>query len=60
VPHLVHLDLEISQPSRGGLAIIACGPEGIVLEARNAVAGLGIQERVKLGGVDFHGECYAL
>lgn len=43
-----------------GLAVVACGPEGIVLEARNAIASLGINKRVKIGGVDFHGECYAL
>lgn len=46
--------------SSGGMAVIACGPEGIVMEARNAVAGLGVMERVKCGGVEFHGECYAL
>jgi ferric-chelate reductase len=45
---------------RGGLAVIACGPEGIVTEAGNAVASLGIGERANCGGVAFHGECYAL
>ncbi|OXG36687.1 ferric-chelate reductase [Cryptococcus neoformans Ze90-1] len=44
----------------GGLAVLACGPEGIVMEAKNAVAGLGIAERVRCGGVGFHGECYVL
>ncbi|AFR92350.1 ferric-chelate reductase [Cryptococcus neoformans C23] len=44
----------------GGLAVVACGPEGIVMEAKNAVAGLGIAERVRCGGVGFHGECYVL
>ncbi|WWD17418.1 hypothetical protein CI109_101859 [Kwoniella shandongensis] len=44
----------------GGLAVVACGPEGIVMEAKNAVAGLGVAERVRCGGVGFHGECYAL
>ncbi|OWZ67919.1 hypothetical protein AYX15_01108 [Cryptococcus neoformans] len=44
----------------GGLAVVACGPEGIVMEAKNAVAGLGISERVRCGGVGFHGECYVL
>ncbi|OXH42147.1 ferric-chelate reductase [Cryptococcus neoformans] len=44
----------------GGLAVVACGPEGIVMEAKNAVAGLGIAERVGCGGVGFHGECYVL
>ncbi|KAK1924119.1 putative ferric reductase transmembrane component [Papiliotrema laurentii] len=43
-----------------GMAVIACGPEGIVMEARNAVARLGVEERVRAGGVEFHGECYAL
>jgi ferric-chelate reductase len=51
---------ESARRCRGGLAVIACGPEGIVLEAKNAVAGLGIDERVRSGGVEFHGECYAL
>ncbi|KAJ9100909.1 hypothetical protein QFC20_005325 [Naganishia adeliensis] len=46
--------------THGGLAVVACGPEGIVTESRNAVAVLGIGERVRCGGVDFHGECYTL
>ncbi|KAJ9101116.1 hypothetical protein QFC21_003334 [Naganishia friedmannii] len=46
--------------SLGGLAVVACGPEGIVTESRNAVACLSIGERVRCGGVDFHGECYTL
>lgn len=46
--------------SAGGLAVVACGPEGIVMEAKNAVAGLGVVERVNCGGVGFHGECYNL
>ncbi|WVQ99275.1 hypothetical protein IAU59_006407 [Kwoniella sp. CBS 9459] len=44
----------------GGLAVIACGPEGIVSEAKNAVACLSVAERIKVGGIGFHGECYAL
>jgi ferric-chelate reductase len=40
--------------------VVACGPEGIVMEAKNAVAGLGVVERVNCGGVGFHGECYNL
>ncbi|OCF36712.1 ferric-chelate reductase [Kwoniella heveanensis BCC8398] len=44
----------------GGLAVIACGPEGIVSEAKNAVACLSIAERIRAGGIGFHGECYAL
>lgn len=43
-----------------GLAVIACGPEGIIAEAGNAVASLSIKERVKCRGIRFHGECYAL
>lgn len=43
-----------------GLAVVACGPEGIVSEARNAVARLGVGERVRCGGVAFHGEAYSL
>jgi ferric-chelate reductase len=44
----------------GGMAVVACGPEGIVTESRNAVASLGVGERVRCGGVGFHGECYTL
>lgn len=50
----------VSGAAGGGLAVVACGPEGIVKEAGNAVAGLGVGERVRCGGVDFHGESYAL
>ena len=46
--------------THGGLAVVACGPEGLVTESRNAVAVLGVGERVRCGGVDFHGECYTL
>ncbi len=46
--------------SNGGVAVIACGPESIVAESRNAVAGLGVGERVRAGGVEFFGECYAI
>lgn len=46
--------------SLGGMAVVACGPEGIVTESQNAVASLGIGERVRCGGVAFHGECYTL
>lgn len=44
----------------GGLAVIAAGPEGLVMEARNAVAGLGVASRVRAGGVSFHDEVYCL
>ncbi|BEJ12085.1 hypothetical protein CspHIS471_0205450 [Cutaneotrichosporon sp. HIS471] len=44
----------------GGLAVIAAGPEGIVTEARNAVAGISVSERVRAGGICFHDEVYAL
>jgi len=30
------------------------------MEARNAVAGLGLKEKIACGGVAFHGECYSL
>ncbi len=48
------------QAGHGGLAVVACGPEGIVMEARNAVAGLSVGQRIACGGVGFHGETYAL
>ncbi|RXK40113.1 hypothetical protein M231_02570 [Tremella mesenterica] len=49
-----------SEKHGGGLAVVACGPEGLVMEGKNAVAGLGIGERVACGGVHFHAETYAL
>lgn len=47
-------------PTSGGLAVVAAGPEGLVMEARNAVASIGIAKRVQAGGVGFHDEVYAL
>lgn len=47
------------KPQRG-LAVIAAGPEGLVTEARNAVAGISVAERVRAGGICFHDEVYAL
>ncbi|WVQ72614.1 hypothetical protein IAR50_002172 [Cryptococcus sp. DSM 104548] len=44
----------------GGLAVIACGPANLVSEASNSIAGLSISERVRCGGIEYHGECYAL
>ncbi|WWC70327.1 uncharacterized protein I206_104277 [Kwoniella pini CBS 10737] len=44
----------------GGLAVVACGPEGIVMETKNAIANLGLNEKIKCGGIGFHGECYTL
>ncbi|WWC94063.1 hypothetical protein V866_000901 [Kwoniella sp. B9012] len=44
----------------GGLAVIACGPEGIVTESKNAIASLSVKDRVRSGGIGFHGECYSL
>ena len=56
------MDLESndSAPISHALAVVACGPEGLVMEARHAVATLSIGERVTTRGVGFHGECYAL
>ncbi|WVF71615.1 hypothetical protein IAT40_006423 [Kwoniella sp. CBS 6097] len=55
----VHSD-DVGESGSGGLAVIACGPEGIVSEAKNAVACLSVAERIRAGGIGFHGECYAL
>ncbi|WVQ67790.1 uncharacterized protein L199_005995 [Kwoniella botswanensis] len=44
----------------GGLAVIACGPEGIVTESKNAIASLSVKDKVRSGGIGFHGECYSL
>lgn len=52
--------LESDDKAHGGLAVIAAGPEGLVMEARNAVAGISVAERVRAGGVCFHDEVYAL
>jgi ferric-chelate reductase len=49
-----------SDTPRGGLAVIAAGPEGLVTEARNAVAGISVAERVRAGGICFYDEVYAL
>lgn len=46
--------------THGGLAVLACGPVGIVSESENAVAGLSLSERVRVGGADFYGECFAI
>ncbi|WWC89453.1 uncharacterized protein L201_004377 [Kwoniella dendrophila CBS 6074] len=43
-----------------GLAVIACGPEGIVMETKNAIANLSLKDRITCGGIGFHGECYTL
>lgn len=47
-------------PSSGGLAVVAAGPEGLVMEARNAVASIGISQSAEAGGVGFHDEVYSL
>ncbi|ORX36798.1 hypothetical protein BD324DRAFT_627198 [Kockovaella imperatae] len=49
-----------AEVSSGGLAVIACGPESLVAEARNVISLLSISDRVRAGGVVFHGESYAL
>lgn len=46
--------------THGGMAVVACGPDGIVAESGNAVASLSLSERVRVGGVAFHGERYAI
>lgn len=59
VAQLVREALPTSQ-DHGGLAVIAAGPDGLVSEARNAVAGLSVAQRVRAGGVGFHDEVYSL
>ncbi|KIK15846.1 hypothetical protein PISMIDRAFT_16235 [Pisolithus microcarpus 441] len=44
----------------GGVAVCASGPESLVIEARNAVARLGVGDALKLGGVVVHVESFAL
>ncbi|KAL1413525.1 hypothetical protein Q8F55_001299 [Vanrija albida] len=46
--------------AHGGLAVVAAGPEGLVMEARNAVAGISVGARVNGGGIGFHAEVYQL
>ena len=48
-----------SQPDQG-IAVIACGPESLVQETRGVVARLSLREKMRCGGVTFHGESYAL
>lgn len=64
-PTILEIEENDGQPTRtccshGGLAVIACGPDGIVAESGNAVASLSVKERVRVGGVRFHGERYAI
>lgn len=44
----------------GGLAVVVCGPGGMVGEARNAVAGVRVGKQVRIGGVSFHEEHYSV
>ncbi|WVW83773.1 hypothetical protein I302_105794 [Kwoniella bestiolae CBS 10118] len=53
-------EAEAEQEAGGGIAVIACGPEGIVAETKNAIANLSLREKVRSGGIAFHGECYSL
>lgn len=59
VAQLVREALPVGE-KHGGLAVIAAGPEGLVSEARNAVASLSVSQRVRAGGVGFHDEVYCL
>lgn len=45
--------------STGGVGVATSGPESLVSEARNSVAGLGIKA-AKLGGIALHTEVYSL
>lgn len=61
-PEIKQLVREALPPgeNHGGLAVVAAGPEGLVCEARNAVAGISVRDRVRAGGVGFHDEIYSL
>lgn len=55
----INFDKEVDRKT-GARAVIACGPEGLVQESRNAVASLSLHDKMKMGSVEFHGECYAI
>ncbi|KAI6106198.1 iron reductase [Pisolithus croceorrhizus] len=65
-PSLESLEAEETKPfagkshGGGGVAVCASGPESLVIEARNAVARLGVRNALKLGGVVVHVESFAL
>ena len=44
----------------GSMAVIACGPERLVQESRNAVAKLSFHEKIRVGSIAFHGEGYTI
>jgi ferric-chelate reductase len=44
----------------GGVALCVAGPESLCREAANAVAIMGAREGVRVGGISFHSEVYAL
>jgi ferric-chelate reductase len=56
----VESDKALESTPGGGLAVVAAGPEGLVMEARNAVASISVTARVAAGGIGFHDEVYAL
>lgn len=59
-PEVAQLVRESLPVDGEGLAVVASGPEGLVMEARNAVASIGIAATVAAGGVGFHDEVYTL
>ena len=44
----------------GSMAVVACGPERLVQESRNAVAKLSFHEKIRVGSIAFHGEGYTI
>ena len=46
--------------SGGGVGVCAAGPESLIRDARNAVAGLALTKGLELGGIELHTEVYAV
>jgi ferric-chelate reductase len=61
-PILEFNDLEksVPEPAQGALAVAVSGPESLSVEARNAVASMGISQRSRLGKIDIHTEVFAI
>lgn len=59
LPVLLSSLLEEDDPT-GGVEVLACGPPALVAEVGNAVGGMGVKERISLGGLVFEGEGFGL
>ena len=55
-------DIESGKKVRatGGLAVATSGPDSLTREARNAVAGISLAEKRKLGNIAVHTEAFSI